>query len=1608
MATDSTDVDIAIIGMAATFAGAPDVDTYWGNILAKRDMVVDAADSWAVPYFDPDSTDNTRIYTRKGGFLGDLAVFDPLEFGIMPTAIDGGEPDQYLALKLAKAALVDAGYGERAFNNRTTGVIIGRGTYVNRGYTSLMQHGLVIDQTMQLVRKLRPDLDASALDAVREQFKQQLPPFTAEMSPGLVPNVVTGRIANRLDLMGPNFIVDAACASSLIAIELAMQHLRRGECDMMITGGVHASTPPQIYMIFCQINALSRGRIRPFDRNADGVLLGEGAGLIVLKRLADAEADGDRIYAVIKAIGKSSDGKALGLLAPRIEGEILAVERAYAAARVAPSSVQLLEAHGTGIPLGDQTEIKALTTVFGQRQGGLPTCAIGSVKSMIGHCIPAAGAAGLIKMTLALHHRVLPPTLCEEPSTALGIESSPFFVNTEAQPWIGDAHQPRRAAINAFGFGGVNAHAVLEEYRPKARGVAVSRPPHAQWPHELCLLAGASAAELRDRVGEALALLATDVLPLATAVRNIQGGASGAHRLSIVADTVQDLKDKLGQAHKRLAEPEPKPFKLRSGVFYGSTAERGKTLVMMPGEGSQYVGMLREIAVRFPAVASWFDFLDSTVGSSRPARPSQVIFPATANIAPDALAELEAQLYGMELGSESVFIATMALYELVSGMGLRPDAVLGHSTGEYAAMVAAGLLPYAERDDLATYMRDLNRIYQQLSADDKLATGVMMAVGAIDTAAFTAILAGHPDIRIPMDNCPNQRIVFGASEAVARLSGELRAAGAICNVLPFDRAYHTPAFAPAAAAFAEFYRAHAVAGDRIPMFSATELAFYPDDLTAIRRTALDQWVQTVRFREAILHLYDQGYRQFVEVGPSSSLTGFVRDTLRARPHVAVALDSRRQSGLRQLLMSIAQLQASGLDLDARAGEATGARAPAAGKRRPAYQISLTLPRLTLTDVPAMPVPVQRADTLATVALAVAPAAAPPPVSAVPVAMSNTPGAANARSDVLAQHFSLMQQFLKTQESVHEQLLGLAEPAPRQASVAAPAAAALPYPLLGTVLQRSEVELVATRNIDVNFDHFLHHHTLGPCPSRLDHSLLALPVVPFTFSMEIIAEAARALVGAEYQVIGMRDLRGTQWLALDRGTLAIRIQARVVNDPVPDRASVHVAIYDAADTGTKKGIPLFEGKVLVATRQRPIAFEPLSRPAQMNPTRQTAATLYSTGMFHGPMLQGVTAIHGWWETGIEAELTVLPTAPFFAGHPQAVLSTDAGLLDAAGQLVGYWLSEKFGSDFNCFPFLVKAFDIGGPWPASGQRLTCRGQIQFTSTTQLEAAFVIYDAAGQPFAQLLGWTDRYFRIPESFYRVRLDPWHAELSSAAPIPGQNVAVARVEPFADGFLDDGGAIWKRVLAHLVLGREEREQFNALVDGSGRRGEWLLGRIAAKELLRRWARDHHQVDLAPADVTIHNDAEGKPHAVCSALAAAVPDISISHQNGVAIAAIADPGFAVGIDLQHIPDSSAANLVALRFAAREKEILERYAGEDKQRAVTVMWSAKEAAAKSAGQGLFSAMQEWIVQSLDADAGAITVSNGNVTVLVRYTATGQEVVSCCVTQKLPGLIKQASM
>ncbi|MHB1426103.1 MAG: beta-ketoacyl synthase N-terminal-like domain-containing protein, partial [Gemmataceae bacterium] len=466
MGTADSATPLAIIGIGCLFPGADNLGAYWARIRNGVDAISDVPPTHWRPedYYHPDPKAPDRIYTTRGGFLH-ATPFNPAAFGIAPNSLEATDTSQLLGLVVAQQALADAGYSEeRSFDRSRVSVIL--------GVTGTLE--LVIPLGARLGHPIwrRALREAGVAENVAEDVVRRIGDsyvgWQENSFPGLLGNVVAGRIANRFDLGGTNCVVDAACASSLSALHLACLELTTGRADMVLSGGVDTFNDIFMYTCFSKTPALSpTGDARPFDAAADGTILGEGLGMVVLKRLDDARRDGDRVYAMLRGLGSSSDGRGNAIYAPRASGQVDAIRTANRVAAVTPDTIEMVEAHGTGTRVGDATEVAALTTVYGEAEREGPWCAIGSVKSQIGHTKAAAGVAGLIKAVAALHHKVLPPTIkVTQPLEALQSGDGPFYINTQARPWMPSPRHPRRAAVSAFGFGGSNFHCVLEEASP--------------------------------------------------------------------------------------------------------------------------------------------------------------------------------------------------------------------------------------------------------------------------------------------------------------------------------------------------------------------------------------------------------------------------------------------------------------------------------------------------------------------------------------------------------------------------------------------------------------------------------------------------------------------------------------------------------------------------------------------------------------------------------------------------------------------------------------------------------------------------------------------------------------------------------------------------------------------------------------------------------------------------------------------------------------------------------------------------------------------------------------------------------------------------------------
>jgi acyl transferase domain-containing protein/phosphopantetheinyl transferase len=1561
---------VAVIGMACIFPQAPDLRSFWNNVLSGVDAIGDPEPLWGAERY----LQAGRIKTQKGGFLRDLYRFDPREFGIMPNSVDGGETDHYLALRVARDALVDAGYAGPEVDHAETGIVLGHSTYLHRGQVTVIQQNIVIDQTIELLRAAMPQATEEALLGLRRLLEKKVPPTNADNAPGLVPNMMTGRIANRLNLRGPNYILDAACASSLLAVSAAIDELRNGRSRMMLAGGVNATLPADVSTSFTQLGALSaRGKVRPFETGSDGTLLGEGLGVVVLKRLADAVADGDRVYAVVRGVGQSSDGRGSGLMAPSHDGETLAMRRAYVATGIDPATVDLVEAHGTGIPLGDRTEIASLKSTFGDRAAPIATKALGSVKSMISHCIPAAGIASLIKMSLSLHHRVLPPTLCDQVNPDLGIEQTPFFVNTRTAPWLTRPDGLRRAAVNSFGFGGINAHAVLEQAPGSAR-----RPAElTDWPNELCVFSADSAGALAtklEELGEALRRNPQWRLSeVAAALARADTGAQ--HRLSIVAKDAEALAKSVAQATLKLRSGAQGPWSTRGGISYGHRRETGKLAFLFPGEGSQYPEMFADLALHFEPVRRWLDFWHGLYGLPAGQTRTDIVFPSS-DVTAERRATLEQRMHDMDVGSEAVFIGGLAMHDLLVSLGVEADVMVGHSSGESAALGACGANPAKAPQELADCIGRHYAVYDELNRAGQIPTGALLAVGALPPATVEDVLArSGDDVVVAMDNCSNQIVLYGAPEAIARVQQLLTAQGGICMPLPFDRGYHTPVFAHVSQAFLKYYQSIKLGRPGVPLYSCATAALFPGRTAAVRQLAAAQWSQKVRFRETVLKMHDDGVRLFVEVGPSSNLSAFVNDILIDRDFVSLATNQRRRGGVEQLLSVFGRLYVAGrgpaLDrlFDQRAIDAIDLNGAPAPRQRPL--LDNTMPMVRLTDADRALIGTLFAAAPAAIADLAAPAAAVLPTTAQPTDPAG-PAIADTRGQVMAEYFGVMRDFLEQQTSLVSRMAPVDGPAVGESTSRCPHARPGPAPMLDAVIEHDERHLVAQSHLSVHRDNFIRDHVLSGPVADPASGVHGLACMAFMASLELMAEACGVLAG-RFDLTAIENVRAFDWIALDDGELVVEVRAEVL-DAAAGRWAAHVI--------TPRGKAV-SGEFLFDDAPRLAAVAPLLERRPWGIDVPHVYTHGRYGMFHGPVFQSIAAFDGWDDTGIDARLTSCSIDGFFETGWRPELVLNPVLLDAMSQVVPCWLVQYVGPEFHAFPSSIGRIEFLAPCPTDRQGMTLRARQRPVDPERADIhaprswAFECVDEDGRPLMRATDLVNLFFMVTPSYHAARTHPlggWLGGPMAEQPAPG--VTLWSVPMLPEELCTQSGGICLRIISQVLLGEAERDEWRDLAGDLRRRREWLFGRGAIKEAVRHWVWQQTGEMLYPTEVEVCRDAQGAPSVRGDWVGVLIeaPRVSLSHSGESCLAAVAAPDCMVGVDVEEVARTRSPELIAGSFAADEQAMLGGLEGRAYTERVLRLWCAKEATAKCLGTGLQGQPEAFRVVQADQDCGMMQVKS----------------------------------
>jgi len=930
--SDPQDNAVAIVGVGAILPDAPDAGAFWQNVSGGRYSISEVdPDRWDPElYYDPDPRAPEKTYSKLGGWVREWE-WNPLgwKLPIPPKVGEAMDDGQKWGVACTRMALMDAGWPDRPLDLDRTAVIVGSALGGEKHYLTSLRIAFP-ELTRELERTesfsaLPADVRASVERELRERFENWLPIVTEDTMPGELANCTAGRIANLFNARGPSFTTDAACASALAAMDATIEGLLERDFDVAITGGVDRNMGANAFVKFCAIGALSPTGTRPYSDGADGFIMGEGAALFVVKRLADAVRDGHRIYAVVRGVGGSSDGRGKGITAPNPIGQRFAVERAWRNAGLSPGECTLIEGHGTSTRVGDAVELNALMEAFSGAHLEPGSIALGSVKSNIGHLKAAAGAAGLLKTTLALHHKMLPPSVnFERPNPNLDWSVSPFAVNTELRAWDVAPGKSRVAGVSAFGFGGTNFHVVMEEYvpdRPTTNGnrfsvtvptdvpsVTTTAPAPVKPPLRGALVLGADteealANELRTALADAR--LGRHLDPIAPSSETLRA----PERIAIDYADGPELVTKAEMALKVLQSGNQAawPALRARGVHRGSGAP-GKVAFLYTGQGSQYANMLGVLREREPVVANLFDEADEIMLPLLEGRRlSDIMFADPSD--PEAMARVEAGLRPTEIQQPAVITVDTALTRLLGEYGVAPDMAMGHSVGEYGALVAAGALTF---HDALEAVSARGREMAHLSVEDPGAMAAALAPleevqELVDSIDGYVVLANV--------NSNHQVVIGGATEAVGRAVAALQERGHTVIPLPVSHAFHTEIVAPASVPLRAMLQRLGLQAPRIPVVANVTGELYPTGEGAVDEMLgmlARQVASPVQFVKGLHTLYDAGARVFVESGPKHALQGFASDVLGDDKVVSLATNHPKQGDVATFNNALCGLWAAGL------------------------------------------------------------------------------------------------------------------------------------------------------------------------------------------------------------------------------------------------------------------------------------------------------------------------------------------------------------------------------------------------------------------------------------------------------------------------------------------------------------------------------------------------------------------------------------------------------------------------------------------------------------------------------------------------------------------------
>lgn len=848
---------IAIVGMAIRFPGANSVEQFWQNLQQGVESISFFSESDMIAAgLNPELIQNSR-YVKARSILENVEQFDAKFFGFTPREAAITDPQHRIMLECAWESLENAGYNSETYPGRI-------GVYAGMGLSSYSLFNLYPNR--DLIESV------GVFQTLISNDKDFLPT----------------RISYQLNLRGPSVNVQTACSTSLVAVHIACQSLLNGECDMALAGAASIRVPQESGYLYQEESILSPdGHCRPFDAHAKGTVFGNGAGIVVLKRLEDAIADGDTIRAIIKGSAINNDGHLkVGYTAPSVAGQTEAIAEAMAVANVNPETVSYIQTHGTGTALGDPIEIAALTQVFSRHTDKKACCAIGSVKSNIGHLDTAAGIAGLIQTVLALEHQAIPPSLhFESPNPQIDFENSPFYVNAKLLEWPG-GETPRRAGVSSFGIGGTNAHVVLEE-----APVPSKKSPNSRQPQLLVISAKTGPALEQATQNLADYLTTHSDCNLADVAYTLQVGRRGFnYRRMVVAETVE-------AAATALSSREPQ------SVFSGECATVNPPVTFMfPGQGSQYVNMGRGLYDNQPIFREWVDRACELLLPHLELDLRTLLYPEL-----DAEAVATERLAQTQFTQPALFVIEYATAQLWQSWGIQPTAAIGHSIGEYVAACLAGVFSF---EDALALVAVRGRLMQQLPG------GSMLAV-CLSAEEVRQHL--EESLSLATINSPSLCAVSGKTEAIAQLERQLTATGVTCRRLHTSHAFHSPMMEPILDEFRDRVAQVRRNAPQLPFISNVTGTWITPEEAIDPNYWANHLRQPVQFSEGIAEVLNRGHSIFLEVGPGRTLSTLTQQQVHPKSSRTIISSlghpRDKQSDLAVLLATAGRIWLSGANIN---------------------------------------------------------------------------------------------------------------------------------------------------------------------------------------------------------------------------------------------------------------------------------------------------------------------------------------------------------------------------------------------------------------------------------------------------------------------------------------------------------------------------------------------------------------------------------------------------------------------------------------------------------------------------------------------------------------------